>query len=440
MPKLLLIQPSQYSVTGAIVKQKKIYLPGLVFPLLAALAPRHWKVEVKLEVIEDIDFDTDADLVGIGAMGHALFRGLELAAKFREKGKIVFMGGSMASMIPDFALSVADSIVIGDGEISFLELLSDFEKSGKLAERYDNPVKNLNGLPVPDYKVLLDKSIGDMLPVQAGRGCPHSCTFCSIACIYKGRYLARPVDEVINDIKAIRDYGFRKFYLIDDNIVSNPGYLEELCRRIHPLKMRWSTQCTMNLARNKPLLKKVAASGCEILSLGIESITQEGLDRLNKKWLRVDEHEELLNEFRKAGIMVSAEMIIGTDSDTEESLKATIDFIMRSRIPLLRVYILTPVPGTQLYDDLKSSGRLLHENFEKYTAAECVHRPERISPEMLTSMYKWMNSKIFSYPGILRRTLMNPELFRYPVRYLFAFGVNLHYRSYVVQGDTPLIV
>ena len=440
MPKVLLIQPSQYSTTGAIVKQRKIYLPGLVFPLLAALAPRNWKVEVRLEVIEDIDFDTDADLVGIGAMGHALFRGLELAGKFKERGKTVFMGGYMASMVPDLALMVADSIVIGDGEISFLKLLSDFERNGKLNRRYDNPLGDLKGLPVPDYSILTDKSIGDMLPVQAGRGCPHSCTFCSIACLYKGRYMVRPVDEVINDIETIRNLGYKKFYLIDDNIVSNPGYLEELIRKIHPLKMRWSTQCTMNLAHNKSLLKKVAASGCEILSLGIESISQEGLDKLNKKWLRVDEHEALLKEFRKAGIMVSAEMIIGTDSDTEESLKATFDFIKRTRIPLLRVYILTPVPGTTLYDELKNSGRLLHENFEHYNSSECVHDPEKISPELLNSMYKWLNSKIFSYPGILRRTLLNREFMRYPQKYLFAFGINLHYRSYVMRGDTPLIV
>jgi radical SAM superfamily enzyme YgiQ (UPF0313 family) len=440
MPKLLFIQPSQYSTTGTIVKQSKIYLPGLVFPLLASLAPHHWKIEVKLEVIEDIDFDTDADLIGIGAMGHALFRGLDLALKFKEKGKIVFMGGYMASMIPELALNVVDSIVIGDGEISFLQLLSDYERTGKLEKRYDNQVNDLIGLPVPDFSLLLDKPIGDMLPVQAGRGCPHSCTFCSISCLYKGRYITRPVDEVIRDIKVIQSLGFRKFYLIDDNIVSNPGYLEELCQKIQPLKMRWSTQCTMNLARNDMLLKKVVASGCEILSLGIESITQGGLDKLNKKWLQVKDHEELLIKFRKAGIMVSAEMIIGTDSDTEESLKATLDFIMRARIPLLRIYILTPVPGTQMYDDLKKSGRLLHENFERYTAAECVHRPENISPEKLTAMYKWLNSKVFSYNGILRRTLLNPQILRHPLRYLFAFGVNLHYRRYVKQGDTPLIV
>jgi len=245
---------------------------------------------------------------------------------------------------------------------------------------------------------------------------------------------------VIRDIEKIKSLGYRKFYLIDDNMMSNPAYMEELCRKIEPLKMKWSTQCTMDLARNKNLLDLAVRSGCEILSLGIESISQEGLDKLDKKWLRVTDHRKLISAFNDAGIMISAEMIIGTDSDTKESLKATYDFIAETKIPLVRVYILTPVPATPLYLDLKAAGRLIHENFEKYTAAECVHYPERISPEKLTEMYNWLNSRIFSLKGILSRTLFNKKLLRHPGNCLFALAVNLHYRSYVVRGETPLIV
>jgi len=440
MPKLLLIQSSQYLSNGDIVKQKKLYLPGLVFPLLAAMVPGNWEVEVKLEVIEEVNLDTDADIIGIGAMGHAIYRAFDLAREFKRRGKIVFMGGYMASMIPEMALKYVDSLVIGDAEISFPKLLSDFEKSGRLERIYDNPVENLDYLPLPRYELLAEKRIGDMLPVQAGRGCNHTCSFCSIACLYKGRHLVRPVDEVIRDIVKIKSLGYRKFYMIDDNIVSDPAYLEELCRKILPLKMKWSSQCTMNLARNASLLKLVAMSGCEILSLGIESISQEGLDKLNKKWLRVDDHQKLMEAFNKAGIMVSAEMMIGTDGDTIASLNATYAFIIKCKIPLLRVYFLTPVPSTQLYFELKESGRLIHENYNHYTASECVHYPEKISPEQLTVMYHWLNGKIFSLTGIISRTLLNKQILKHPWNYIFAFLVNLHYRSYVKRGETPLIV
>ena len=440
MPKVILIQPSQYLHNGDLVKQKKLYLPGLVFPLLAAMAPSNWDVEAKLEIIEDINFDTDADIVGIGAMGHSIFRAFDLAGEFRKRGKIVFMGGYMPSMVPDLALQFVDSIVIGDAEISFPKLLSDFEKNGRLERIYDNPVADLNNLPLPRYELLTEKRIGNMLPVQSGRGCNYTCSFCSISCLYKGRHLARPVDEVIRDIEKIKSLGYHKFYMIDDNIVSNPAYLEELCNKILPLKLKWSSQCTMNLARNESLLKLVARSGCEILSLGLESISQEGLDKLNKKWLRVDDHNKLMTAFNKAGIMVSAEMIIGTDSDTTESLKATYDFIRKSKIPLLRIYFLTPVPSTQLYAELKEAGRLIHENYSHYNTSECVHYPEKISPEKLTEMYHWLNGKIFSLSGIISRILLNRQILKYPMKHIFAFAVNLHYRSYVKRGETPLIV
>jgi radical SAM superfamily enzyme YgiQ (UPF0313 family) len=440
MPKVLLIQSSQYFSNGDVVKQRKLYLPGLVFPLLAAIAPENWEVEIKLEVIDDINFETDADIIGIGAMGHAIFRAFDLANEFKKRGKIVFLGGYMASMIPELVLKHADSIVIGDAEISFPKLLSNFEKFGKPERIYNNPIVDLSHLPLPRYELLTEKRIGNMLPVQAGRGCNHTCSFCSIACLYKGRHLVRPVDEVIRDIEKIKSLGYHKFYMIDDNIVSNPAYLEELCRKILPLKMKWSSQCTMNLARNEPLLKLVARSGCEILSLGLESISQEGLDKLNKKWLRVDDHQKLMEAFNKAGIMVSAEMIIGTDGDTIESLKATYDFIRKSKIPLLRIYFLTPVPGTQLYIEFKEAGRLIHENFSHYTASECVHYPEMISPDKLTEMYYWLNGKIFSLNGIISRTLLNKQILKHPLNYIFAFAVNLHYRSYVKRGETPLIV
>ena len=439
MPKLLLIQPSQYRYDGRLVKQKKLYLPGLVFPLLAAMVPKHWEVELKLEVIDEVNYDTDADIIGIGAMGHSVFRGFDLATGFRKRGKTVFMGGYMVSMIPDIASEFADGIVIGDAEISFPKLLSDFETNGRIEPVYNYPVETIDHLPLPRYELLSAKRIGNMLPVQAGRGCNHTCSFCSISCLYKGRYLTRPVDEVVRDIEMIRSLGYHKFYLIDDNIVSNPSYLEELCKKIQPLKMKWSSQCTMDLARNKPLLKLVAVSGCEILSLGIESISQEGLDKLNKKWLKVNEHEKLLKAFSQAGIMVSAEMMIGTDYDTIESLMQTYDFIMRCKIPLLRVYFLTPVPSTQLYKEFRENGRLLHEDFRRYTASECVFVPGSISSEQLIEMYNWLNMRIFSFKGIILRTIMNRQIFRNPFNYLFAFGVNLHYRSYVKKGETPLI-
>ena len=445
MPRILFIQPTQYAITQndenkGLCKQNRIYIPGLVFPLLAAMTPETWQVEVKLEVIEDIDYDADVDLVGIGSMGQATFRGFEIAQEFRKRGKKVVMGGCMASIAPREILKYVDSIIIGDAEISYPMMLRDFEKTGTVKKVYDNPVENLAGLPVPKYELLTEKRIHNMLPVQAGRGCSHNCSFCAIACMYRGRYLCRPIDEVVRDIQRVKDLGFRRFLLIDDNIVSNPKYLMQLCQEIEPLRMKWATQCDINLARNTRLLEKVIRAGGHLMSFGLEGITQEGLDALNKSWVKVEDHERLIKTLSNAGMVVSSEMILGTDSDTEESIRATYTFLNKVRVPLPRFYILTPTPGTPLYHEYKKTGRLLTEEFRHYTGTKCVHQPAQLSPQKLTEMYWWLTKRVFSFKSIIRRTVLHPRLIKQPYDYLFAFFVNLHYRSYIRKGIPANII
>ena len=251
MPKILFIQPTQYGIDRKLCKQKKIYLPGLVFPLLAAMTPARWEVEVCIEVVDNVNFESDADIIAIGSMGYAIYRGIEIAKEFRRRGKIVVMGGYMATLVKQQISEFVDSVVVGDAEYSYPALLSDFESRGKLASLYEMPVTDLKGLPVPRYELLTSKPIGDMLPVQAGRGCNLHCSFCSIASVYSGRYLTRPVDEVIRDIRAVKELGFKRFYLLDDNIVSNPVYLKTLCREIEPLKMKWAVNVLCTLQNNR---------------------------------------------------------------------------------------------------------------------------------------------------------------------------------------------
>jgi len=441
MPKVLLIQPTQYgSSSDQPLKQKKIYLPGLGLPLLAAYVPKQWEVKIIIEVIDEIDFDEECDIVGIGAMGHAIFRAIDIAKEFRKRGKKVFMGGYMVSILPDFVKDHCDSVVIGDGEISFPRLLNDFEEKGDVLPIYDEQLKSLEKLPLPRYDLLPKKKIGYMLPVQAGRGCPHTCSYCSIACIYKGRYLTRPVEEVMRDIKHIKSLGYKRFFLIDDNIASNPKYLMELARQIKPLNMSWASQCTLLIAKNEPLLQAVADSGCSILSLGVESLSQEGLNVLNKSWLKSNETAHLLKKIQDVGIALATEMIIGTDGDTPASIRATADFVIQSKIPAPKFYILTPLPGTDFYKDMKADNRLLHEDYKKYTAAACVFKPKHFSPDELEEAYMDLYKKVYSYKNIFKRTILNKGILRKPLIYLFSFFGNLVYRKSIHNGDAPNIL
>ena len=439
MPKILFIQPTQYAVSGKLCKQKKINLPGLAFPLLAAYTPAHWTVELLIEVVDEIDYNSDADIVAIGTMGHATFRGLEIAAEFKKRGKTVVLGGYMASIAFEEAMKHVDSVVVGDAEISYPLMLQDFEATGKVKPLYKHPITELKNLPIPRYDLLTAKKIGLMLPVQAGRGCTFTCSFCSIACLYEGHYLFRPVDEVIRDIMEVKRLGYNRFYLIDDNIVSNPKYLRELCSKITPLKMKWASQCAIHLAKNAELLKIVRDSGCDIMSFGVESIQQDAIDSLDKTWLRADEHEQNMKILTRSGITVSTEMIVGTDFDTEQSIRDTYDFIYRNRVPIPRFYILTPIPGTGLYKELKSQGRILTDDLRLFDGTRCVHIPKKSDPDKLTEMYWWLNNKVFSLKSIFHRVIFNTHLWKNPEMWFFSLGVNFHYRSYVKKKITPNI-
>ena len=440
MPELLLVQPTQYSADGrTLVKQRRLHLPGLALPLLAATVPDHWKVRLALEVIDPIDFDAPWDLVGIGGMGHALFRGMEIAREFRRRGKRVFFGGLMASLVPELVLEHAESVVVGDGERALPRLLADFEAGRPLQRTYSEPLESLAGLPVPRYDLLAAKRIGGMLPVQAGRGCTHDCSFCSIAAVFRQRYLSRPVADVVRDVKAVRALGYRRFLLIDDNIVSDPSYFLELCEALRPLRMTWASQCSISIARSDELLAEARRAGCRILSFGIETIQQQGLESVGKPWVRAEEHGPLLRKVARAGILPSTEMMFGLDGDSAQTMEDTLAFVERERLPIPRFYVMTPIPGTPLFDELRRNGRLLHEDFSRYTGYQCVHQPLDLSSEELDRRYDELNRSVYSLGSILRRTLLNPDLRRNPGAYLLAFFVNLRYLQHVRRNEIPLV-
>jgi radical SAM superfamily enzyme YgiQ (UPF0313 family) len=156
--------------------------------------------------------------------------------------------------------------------------------------------------------------------------------------------------------------------------------------------------------------------------------------------VRVSETAELLQKIQRAGIAPATEMIIGTDGDTPESIKATADFIIKNKIPAPKFYILTPLPGTDFYKEMKENGRLLHEHYKKYTTTDAVFVPENFSPEALEKAYMELYKTVYSYSNILKRNIFNRGIFKRPTVYLFSFFANLIYRKFINQGDAPNIL
>lgn len=154
-----------------------------------------------------------------------------------------------------------------------------------------------------------------------------------------------------------------------------------------------------------------------------------------KKWCQVHEYETRLKTIKKAGLIISVTMMLGTDGDTEQSIKATYDFIKRAKIQIVRLCILTPLPGTPLYKQLKKQGRLKYEYHKKYNGITCVHVPEKITPEKVDEMYKWLTRKMYTFPSIIYRVLLNKSIFRNPKLTFITLMVNLKYRNNMKRGD-----
>lgn len=438
MKKILLIQSTPYDSLRRPIKKKKLYFVGLALPLLAALTPKDWEVEIILETIEDIPFDTDADIIAIGSMGHAIVRSIDIAREFKKRGKTVILGGYMASLMAEEALQYCDCVVIGDAEKVWKKVLQDYE-AGSLNSFYQEELDVLS-TPLPRFDLILNKNIGDFLPVQAGRGCPNSCSFCSVYCLYKNKYYKREIAEVIRDIKQVKELGFRKFLLLDDNIIADRNYLSELCQEIKKIDMRWASQCSITIGEDKELLQMVADSGCIALSFGLESISVESLKSMDKSWANPLEYGKLIENIQQAGIDVSTEMVVGADGDSLSSIKATAKFIKDNKVVIPRFYILTPIPGTKYYKDLKAQNRIYNQDIYSYNGSEAVHLPKNMTPEELTKAYWDLYEEVFSLESILKRTIFRKVFFKKADRYLFYFMVNLYYRHQIKQKITPNII
>jgi radical SAM superfamily enzyme YgiQ (UPF0313 family) len=401
MMRLLLIQPSRIEENGVILKWKRPFHPNLTISYLAALTPDGIDVDVVDERVEEISFNGDYDLIGITALTSQAPRAYQIADMFRNRGKRVVMGGIHASVVPDEAMEHCDAVVSGEAENVWADVLEDF-KAGNPKKFYrSEKFHDLKKLPKPRFDLLNRKDFSSIfMPIQASRGCPHNCDFCSVTKFFGKSYRFRPVEDVVREVKAS---GAKRFTLVDDNITANRRYSKELFNALKPLKIRWIGQSTINLGRDPELCKLAAESGCYFMGIGIESVDQDNLNDMDKPWNRVGEFPKLLDTIRKNRIGLVLNMIVGLDHDDERVFEKTVKFLMKSHT--FHVILNTPIPypGTKFALRLEREGRLLHKDWSQYTQGNIVFSPKLMSPECVKAGYWNILDRFFSYPSVTKR-------------------------------------
>jgi radical SAM superfamily enzyme YgiQ (UPF0313 family) len=405
---------------------KTIWFAHLTLTTLAALTPPEIEVKITDENVEPIDFAEEVDLIGITGMVMHATRAYEIARRFRERGIPVVMGGPHASSLPLEAKQHVDAVVIGEAEEVWKELLEDLKK-GSLKPFYKaDSFCSMKELPRPRLDLLRKNAYMTINCVQTTRGCPHQCDFCHVTHFFGKTYRCRPVEEVIEEVKRLEG-DFLVF--IDDNIAGNRRYAKELFTELRPLKKQWASQASITLARDPELLRLAAESGCVSLFLGIESLSPENLKDVNKSFNRVSEFEDAIKVLHDHDIMILAGFIFGFDHDDEGVFERTLRFCEKNRIELPTYFILTPLPGTPLFQSMEAKGRLLHRDWSQYNGATVVFKPRLMSEETLQRGFHWVCQEAYSWSSIMKR-VFHPQQ-----RFFTRLLSNLAYRS--IAQRTP---
>lgn len=415
------------NVTSAI----KIFFTGIVSPpltfrMLAAVTPAEHSLKLIDEKYQKINFNEECDIVGISLMTPDAVRAYEIADKFREKGIPVILGGWHPSALPHEAKQHADSVVIGDAEESWPQLLKDFEKD-KLKSFYENPV-DIKNLPVADRKRLSHKGGGFVEEIQASRGCQMGCKYCSITnSKYRKKFQFRPVEHVVNEISSIPQ---KYICFLDSSLTTNPKYLKELFKELKKFNKKFF--CNGNAAilyRDDELLKLASDAGCIEWTIGFESASQESLNSIGKTTNKVKEFSPTVKKIHDYGMAVKGNIMFGFDGDNIDIFNKTIDAVYDWNIDSIDPNILTPFPGTPLFDYLKKENRIITTDWSKYNLKNVVFQPKNMTPQELLDGVARFKKTVYSTKNNIKRSF---KCLRFGWSSFFTTGM----QNYFMKGVT----
>jgi radical SAM superfamily enzyme YgiQ (UPF0313 family) len=400
--KLTLIYPSVGRKDGKPYVRAWQMQP-LSMALLASLTPPDVDVQFYDDRMEEIPFDEPTDLVAISVETFTALRSYRIAREFRARGVPVVMGGYHVTLIPDEASQEADAIVIGDAEPIWQQLLDDARRNS-LQPIYRGTGRRVLGGLRPRREIFGKRNYQNITLVESARGCNFKCDFCSITAFHEANQSHRPAEDVANEMAQS---GSDRFFIVDDNIVSQPTKARELCRQIAPLKIRWVGQASIHIAQDDELLELMVQSGCLGVLIGMESLDPANLRDMGKDWnLAALSYAESLAQFRKHGLAVYGTFIFGYDHDDQKIVQRSVDFAREQKLFLAAFNHVVPFPGTPLYRKLEAEGRLLSPKWwldPDCRVGDVVFRPKKMSPHELEALCLDARQQFYGWSSIFER-------------------------------------
>jgi radical SAM superfamily enzyme YgiQ (UPF0313 family) len=373
--------------------------------LLAALVPEGHEVKVTDEYVAPVDPEgDDSDLVGITFVTGFAPRAYELARRFRARGAKVVLGGPHVTLLPGEAARHADAIVLGEADETFPQLIGDLEK-GRL-----KPVYRAEHPPDP---ALIPASRHDLVnrskfyisrTLQASRGCPFKCEYCTLPGFYGAGYRPRPVAQVIEEVESLGHRpGDPPIVFWDDNIVGNHRWSKQFFRELAPLKIQWMAQSTITLAEDPELARLAGESGCVGVFCGLESFSEASLSGVRKSFNRVRDYKHKLKVLHDNGISVTAGIVFGFDQDTPDIFDISVEAAEDIALDGASIGVLIPYPGTPVYERLNREGRIVTRDWALYDGEHVVFRPRGMTPEQLDQGMRRARKDFYSLRSMVKR-------------------------------------
>ena len=382
--------------------------PPLGLATLAGYLDADDDIDLQDQHVEKLDLDDEPDLVIIQVYITNAYRSYAIADQYRRKGCYVILGGLHVTSLPEEARPHADSIFLGPGEDTFPQFLRDF-KAGCPRATYVSTSRTLAGIPkvrrdlIKRYRYLVPNSI------VVSRGCPHHCNFCYKDAFFQGgkSFYTQLVDEALAEIDRLPG---RHLYFLDDHLLGNEKFASSLFEGMRGMDRVFQCASTIDAILRGKLIEKAADAGLRSLFVGFETFTPQNLKQSNKKQNLQKDYVKATQRLHDNGVMINGSFVFGLDDDNKDVFKRTVDWAVDNALTTSTFHILTPYPGTALYDEMQQQGRIKTSNWDLYDTRHVVYETKSITPDELVQGYHYAYDAFYSWKNILKASCQHESL------------------------------